>query len=378
VTGTTIVTRTREQVSPTGPLNIAVVSPPWFEVPPERYGGIESVVADLVAVLVARGHHVTLVAAGRCLTAAQTFVQTFEVPPTERLGTAVPEVLHAAAAGVALADLDLDVVHDNSLAGPLLAAGRTVPTVVTTHGPVTGEYARLYERLGGAVGLVAISRSQRSLNPGLGWIATVHNGIDVGSYPFSREKDDYLLWLGRFSHEKAPHLAIDAAREVGMPIVLAGKVNEPCEHAYMDAMIAPRLGPDVELVGEADAALKRRLLVRARALLFPIQWEEPFGIVMVEAMACGTPVVALRRGSVPEVVRHGVTGIVADDFGSFVAGIDAATDLDPDVCRRHAERYFDRSVMGSGYERVFHAVADHDFPRVGRDVRAPDGVDALA
>lgn len=378
MTGTTIVTRTREQVSPAGPLNIAVVAPPWFEVPPERYGGIESVVADLVAVLVARGHHVTLVAAGRCLTEAQTFVRTFEAPPTERLGTAVPEVLHAAAAGAALADLDLDVVHDNSLAGPLLAAGRTVPTVVTTHGPVTGEYAQLYGRMDGGVGLVAISRSQRALNPGLGWIATVHNGIDVGSYPFSKEKDDYLLWLGRFSHEKAPHLAIDAAREVGMPIVLAGKVNEPCEHAYMDAMITPRLGPDVELAGEADAALKRRLLVRARALLFPIQWEEPFGIVMVEAMACGTPVVALRRGSVPEVVRHGVTGIVADDFGSFVAGIDAATDLDPDVCRRHAERYFDRSVMGSGYERVFRAVADRDVSQVGREARDPEGVDALA
>ncbi len=365
MTGVAVARPSREPADPDGPLRVAVVAPPWFEVPPERYGGIESVVADLVEVLVARGHHVTLVAAGRARTAAERFVQTFAVPPTGRLGAAVPEVLHAAVAGAAIADLAVDVVHDNTLAGPLLAAGRAVPTVVTCHGPVTGEYARLYDRLGDSVGLVAISSAQRALNPGLNWLGTVHNGIDVASYPFSRTKDDYLLWLGRFSHEKAPHLAIDAARAVGAPIVLAGKVNEPCEHAYLQAMVEPRLGPDVEIVGEADAILKRSLLVRARALLFPIQWEEPFGIVMIEAMACGTPVVALRRGSVPEVVRHGVTGIVADDFASFVAGIEAATELDPDVCRRHAEVFFDRSVMGCGYEGIFRAAVAGGIPHVG-------------
>jgi glycosyltransferase involved in cell wall biosynthesis len=280
------------------PLRIAMVAPPWFEVPPQGYGGIEAVCAGLVDRLVARGHRVTLIGAGRDRTAAD-FVATFSEPPSVRLGEPVPEVLHSAAVARVLAEVEVDLVHDHTLAGPLLAAGRPVPTVVTAHGPVEGEFGDYYRHLGDWVGLVAISDAQRRSAPDLPWLATVYNGIDVDAYPFREAKDEYVLFLGRFSADKGAHLAIDAARASGRPIVLAGKCSEPAERAYFLREISPRLGPDVWLFGEAGAADKRELLARACCLVFPVCWKEPFGMVLIEALACGTPVVALNRGSVP-------------------------------------------------------------------------------
>lgn len=338
------------------PLRVAVVAPPWFELPPAGYGGIESVVADLVDQLSDRGHEVLLIGAGRHRTRAARFAATFDPPPSSRLGTPVPEVIHAARAARVLRTAAVDLVHDHTLAGPLLAYGRRVPTVVTMHGPVAGELGEYYAALGDAIGLVAISTSQRRLNPTLNWVGTVHNAIDVSSFPFRARKDGYLLWLGRFCADKAPHLAVDAARAVHRPIVLAGKCSEPAERAYFADQIAPRLGPGVRYVGEADAVRKRQLLSRARALLFPVRWDEPFGMVMIEAMACGTPVVALRRGSVAEVVADRVTGIVADRPGELPAAIRAATRLNPVACRRHALEHFDLPVMAAGYERVYRDV----------------------
>jgi glycosyltransferase involved in cell wall biosynthesis len=339
-------------------LRVAVVAPPWFELPPTGYGGTEAVVAGLVDQLVARGHEVTLVAAGRHRTRAQHFVSVFDEPPSALLGTPLPEVQAAATASAVLADLDVDLVHDHSLAGPLLARGRGVPTVTTMHGPATGPNGDYVERLGATVDVVAISDAQRRLNPRLNWVGMVHNGIDVASFPFRDRKDDYVLWLGRFSPDKGAHLAIDAARAVGRRIVLAGKLNEPEEHAYFQEAVAPRLGPDAEYVGEADATLKRELFAGAACLAFPIQWEEPFGMVMVEAMACGTPVAAIGRGSVREVVADGVSGIVVDDAAEFPAALERAIGLDAAACRRHAERHFDLPVMAAGYERVFRVLVE--------------------
>ena len=339
----------------TQPLRVAVVAPPWFELPPAGYGGIESVVADLVDHLADRGHRVLLIGAGRHRTRAAQFHATFDPPPSDRLGTPVPEVIHAARAARILRTATVDLVHDHTLAGPLLAFGRVIPTVVTMHGPVAGELGEYYAALGDAIELVAISESQRRLNPRLNWVGTVHNAIDVSSFPFRARKDDYLLWLGRFCADKAPHLAIDAARAVHRPIVLAGKCAEAAERAYFAREIAPRLGSGVTYVGQADAIRKRELLSRARALLFPIQWDEPFGMVMIEAMACGTPVVALRRGSVGEVVAERVTGIIADDPAELPAAIRAAGRLNPVACRRHAREHFDLPVMAAGYERIYRA-----------------------
>jgi glycosyltransferase involved in cell wall biosynthesis len=340
------------------PLRIGMIAPPWFAIPPVGYGGIEAMVAGLVDGLVARGHHVTLVGAGAPGTSAQRYVAVFPEPPSSRLGEPMPEVIHAAAAALALEDADLDVVHDHTLAGPLLARAWPVPTVVTAHGPVTGEPGDYLARLGTTVDVVAISDAQRRIRPELNWLATVHNGIDAASFPLGEGDGGYLLFLGRFHPDKGAHLAIEVARRTKRRLLLAGKLNEAPERAYFEAAIAPRLGNGVEFVGEADAVAKRELLGGASALLFPVQWDEPFGLVMVEAMACGTPVVALRRGSVPEVVAHGLSGLVVDDLDGLVTAVDLAEQLDRHRCRAWAKEHFDLSRMVLGYEAAYRTVVE--------------------
>ena len=339
-------------------LRIAMIAPPFFELPPTGYGGVEAIVADLVDQLADRGHDVLLIGAGRHRTRAARFCPVFGRPPSERLGAPVPEVIHAARAAAALRDVDVDIVHDHTLAGPLLAPGRRVPTVVTVHSEANGELGSYYAALGDSVDIVAISDAQRSLNPHLNWVGTVHNAIDVASFPYRERKDDYVLWLGRFCDQKGAHLAIDAARAAGLPIVLAGKCSEPAERGYFEREITRRLGPGVRYVGEADAAQKRQLLSRARALAFPVQWEEPFGLVMIEAMACGTPVIALRCGSVPEIVADGITGIIADNPAALPGALAAAWRLDPARCRQHVRDRFDLPAMAAGYERIYRMLAE--------------------
>jgi glycosyltransferase involved in cell wall biosynthesis len=184
----------------------------------------------------------------------------------------------------------------------------------------------------------------------------------VAQFTFSPDKDDYVLFLGRFSPDKGAHLAIDAAREAGRPILLAGKPREPQELAYFRAEIAPRLDERAQFVGEADMAAKQKLARRAQCLMFPICWDEPFGMVMIEAMACGTPVVALNRGSVPEVVVDGVTGFILDDPADLPAAIRKAADLEPGACRSHVERNFDVKIMAQGYERAYAEAARKGVP----------------
>ncbi len=333
-------------------MRIGVVAPPWYEVPPRSYGGIELLVSWLVEGLVERGHEVTLIAAGRNATPAR-FVQTYESAPSARVGEALPELIQAAASQRALDGLELDVVHDHTLAGPLLACTRTIPTVVTAHGPVCGDWGSYLRHVGEAVSLVAISDAQRLAAPLLPWFGRVHNGIPVADYIFRDRKEGSLLFLGRMSPEKGAHIAIDAAREAGYPIVIAAKCTEPREHAYFENQVRPRLGRDTVWVGEADAAYKKELLAHARALVFPIRWEEPFGLVLVEAMASGTPVVALRGGAVSEIVEDGVTGFVCRDPAQLPDALRSVERIDPRACRRRAAARFDASRMVAEYEAVY-------------------------
>ncbi|WP_182885953.1 glycosyltransferase family 4 protein [Microbispora sp. H10885] len=332
-------------------LHIGMVAPPWYDVPPRAYGGIETVVHGLVQGLRRQGHRVTVIGAGRTVD-----LRTYDEPPSARIGDPFPEVVHAAGAARLLRSLDVDVVHDHSLAGPLTAAARLVPTIVTCHNDVGGELGDYYRGLGPDVALVAISAAQRACAPDLNWVGRVHNAVDAAAWPFRERKDDWVLWLGRMSPDKGAHLAVEAARAVGRRILLVGRQAEPGELSYFRRRVSPLLGPDAEYLGEADCALKSELFSRARCLVLPLLWDEPFGMVMIEAMACGTPVVALRRGAVPEIVVDGVTGFVRDTPAELPAAIEAVSALDPHAVRARVDRHFDLRVMVQGYEQVYRKV----------------------
>ncbi|TLF64802.1 glycosyltransferase family 4 protein [Nocardia asteroides NBRC 15531] len=336
-----------------------MVVPPYFDVPPKAYGGVEAVVADLVDALCERGHHVTLFGAGEPGTKAE-FVPLWDRIVPERLGDPFPEVVHALRVRRAierLAETDgIDLVHDHTFAGPLNApayANLGLPTVVTVHGPVQDDCYRYYRELGEECSLVAISDRQRELAPELPWAGRVHNALRPDLWPFQTEKQDYALFLGRFTMDKGPHLALDAAHEAGIPLILAGKCSEPPEKAYFEEYVRPRLTESDHVFGLADAAAKRKLLSGARCLLFPIRWEEPFGMVMIESMVCGTPVVALRGGAVAEVLVDGVTGRICEEPDELPAAIAEVASFDPAACRAHVEANFGADTLGGGYEQVY-------------------------
>lgn len=350
-------------------LRVVLVAPPYFTIPPTAYGGVEAVIADLADALVARGHTVTVVGAGPSGTSAR-FVPVWAETVPGRLGEPYPEAVHAILARRAVERLmstaGVDVVHDHTLAGPLNAATYArwgVPTVVTVHGPVDADLKRYYRALDTDVHLVAISDRQRALAPELNWIATVHNALSVGDWPFRAGKDEYALFLGRFHPDKAPHLALEAAHAAGVPLVLAGKCAEPVERQYFERAVAPRLTGRDRVFGVADAQAKRELLAGARCLLFPVRWEEPFGMVMIEAMACGTPVVALRSGAVPEVVLDGVTGVIVDEPDELAGAMVEARTLDPAACRSHVAERFGVDGLAAGYEAAYRSALQ----------RCPDG-----
>jgi glycosyltransferase involved in cell wall biosynthesis len=341
-----------------------MVAPPYFDLPPAGYGGIEAVVADLTDGLMAAGHKVTLVGAGRNGTMAD-LVSVWPTTITDRLGEPSVEVeiamLTRRAVQRLIARRAVDVVHDHTFSGPLNGAfysGLGVPTLVTVHGPAHEANRRFYRALGTDVGLISISNQQRRLAPELNWVGTVYNGLRPGDWPYSETKQDYALFLGRYHPTKGAHLAIEAAHRAGLPLILAGKRLEACEKKYFEEVIKPMLGPNDMAMGIADAAQKRELLINARCLLFPVIWEEPFGMVMIESMVCGTPVVALRSGAVAEVVEDGVSGLVLDDPDELAQALHDVTRIDPAACRRRVSEHFSAKTMARGYAQVYQEAVE--------------------
>jgi glycosyltransferase involved in cell wall biosynthesis len=342
-------------------IRIAVIAPPWYSVPPSGYGGIEWVVALLADGLTDRGHEVTLFAPPGSETDARLVPPLDEMPPEELIGDPWYEAAHAVSAYDRGDEFDL--LHDHT--GPVgasIGAMSDSSTVHTLHGPFTDQTKMLYRRIARRHWFVAISESQRSMGPkNLRWAGVVYNGIPTDRYPFREDKEDFLLFLGRADEEKAPHLAIQAARRAGRRLVMCATTKNERERSYWTANVEPILGDDIEVHGECPQDQKGALLARAAALVFPIQWAEPFGLVMTEAMACGTPVVAWRNGSVPEVVADGETGFVVESVEEMAAAVDRVGDLDPHAMRAWVKERFSAEAMVAGYERVYQrALAEGD------------------
>jgi glycosyltransferase involved in cell wall biosynthesis len=339
-------------------LRIVVIAPPFYEVPPLRYGGIERVCFALVEGLLDRGHDVTLIGVGPRHTCAR-YIATDSVAPTEHVTDHVAvEVRHALIGARAVTDLRPDIVHDHTRAGLIAAVGRTCPTVVTVHTALAGPESHLetYRALGSVAALVAVSDAQLADAPGLNWVARVHNGIRLEDHPVVRQTAEHVLYLGRLNATKGVDLAIAAARRSGHPLILAGDCTSESEREYAERIIKPLLGRGVHWVGEVDDAAKRQLFAAAGCLVLPVRWHEPFGLVVVEAMASGVPVVAMRAGALPELVDDGATGVLCDEADDLPLALNRAMAMDGSACRAWVERRFDAERMVDEYEAVYRRI----------------------
>jgi glycosyltransferase involved in cell wall biosynthesis len=335
-------------------VKLAVLAPPWFAVPPTGYGGIEWVVSLLADGLVDAGHDVTLFASGDSRTRAK-LAAIFPEAPSRQIGRTFWELRHALSC-FERAD-EFDVINDHTgMLGATLGATVTTPVVHTVHGPLTGDPGQIYEqisRVAPNVGLISISMNQRKPKPDLNWVANCPNALDFSVYPVMPHRGEYLLFLGRMSPDKGAHRAVAVARETGLPLKLAGKMQEPKEREYFHELVEPHLVNGIEYMGEVTHGEKVELLQHARATLFPIEWEEPFGLVMIESMACGTPVIATRRGAVPEVIEDGRSGIIVDDYREMAGALERADELEPLELRRYVEEEFSAQRMVRNYVAAY-------------------------
>jgi glycosyltransferase involved in cell wall biosynthesis len=246
-----------------------------------------------------------------------------------------------------------DVVHDHTLVGPLLGRGRPWRTLTTNHGPFDSDLGTLYRTVCKDVGVIAISADQAASAVDTDIAAVIHHGVEVDDFPFGDGDGGYALFLGRMSPDKGVAEAIHVARAAGVSLLVAAKMREPAERDYFEACVKPLLGRTVEYLGEIGGSGKLQLLANACCLLNPIAWREPFGMVMIEALACGTPVVATPCGAAPELVEDGVTGYVRDDWRSLAAAVVAATSLDREACRRAAKERFSVTRMVDDHVALF-------------------------
>lgn len=354
-------------------MRILQLAPPWFAVPPHHYGGIEGVVASLADGLVDAGHDVTLFASRGSATKAH-LRSVYPVPPSAQLGDTFTELAHVLAA-YDTAD-DYDVIHDHTGLGVALGYMLPRPPVVhTLHGPWSLASSRVYRRLGRRVHLVAISHDQATrAPPGVRLAGVVRNGIQLERYPPGRHEGGYLAFVGRASPEKGPEIAVEVARRLRLPLRMAIKINEPDEHRYWETVIRPGIGDaDVEILPPLTLSEKAALFGDALVTLFPIAWPEPFGLVMAESNACGTPVVAFAEGGAPEVLAHGRTGVLVSpgDIDAFCDAVDVAARLDPADCRQHVVDHFTAGRMVADYLHVYER-AIH-FAEPGRGARMTSG-----
>ncbi len=344
-------------------MRIAQLAPTYERVPPRTYGGTELIVHLITEELVARGHDVTLFASGDSVTTAE--LRSVTPFPMRYGGGSTSGVAHAeylqlanAQAAFLTAAGAFDVIHSHAgIEGLVLAAGSRTPVVSTMHNafvpatqPIWDAYPWFHH---------AVSAASARTYPARGALPPIHHGIDVGSFRFEPvPTEGYLLFLGRFNQAKGADRAIDVALRSGRRLLLAGKVD-PADADYLQAAIEPFVDDDrIRLIGEVDGPAKRELLAGADALLFPIEWDEPFGLVMIEALSAGTPVIGFRRASVPELIEHGRTGFIVDGVDEMVAAVGRIGEIDRWTCRAVAEQRFSVARMVDDVEAMYRAIHD--------------------
>ena len=343
-------------------LRVAMLAPPWIAVPPTGYGGVESVVSVLTEALVRCGNEVTLFCAPGSTSSARVVTLLDEAHPDE-IERSLYEADHVARAFAAIdrayGDRPFDVVHDHCGFTALGMADRlATPLVHTLHGQFTRATSAFYTRHESKATLVAISRTQRATAPEtLADVEVIPNPIELQRWPMRERKEDYVLWIGRMTAEKGPHRAIAAAGAAGVPLVLAG-VIQPGQQAFFDHEVAPHIDGDrVRFLGEIGGPLKHSVFAGARALLMPISWQEPFGMVMVEALACGTPVIAFPAGAASELVVDGRTGYLVEDETAMAAAVEHVESISARDCRAWVAEHCDVNVVAGAYESAYRAAA---------------------
>jgi glycosyltransferase involved in cell wall biosynthesis len=335
-------------------MRIAVIAPPWVPVPPPLYGGIEVVVDRLAVGFQRAGHDVLLYTTGDS-TCPVPRAWALEVSEGQRIGMAVPEIRHVMHAYETVRDFD--IVHDHTVMGPVYAEHVTNQPVVTTiHGPFNTELTEIYERIADRVPIIAISHAQHKPVPHIPIGRVIHHGVDTEDFPIGAGGGGYCLFLGRMSPDKGAHRAVVAAEKAGVPLVMIGKMREAWEFEYFETYVKPELSDDIQYLGEVPHEQKIELLANASAMLFPIRWNEPFGMVMIEAMACGTPVVAFPEGAAPEVVDHGRTGFLVDSEEEMADAIGRLGEINRADCRAAVEGYFSTERMVAEHIGLFEDI----------------------
>ncbi|HEV8666715.1 MAG TPA: glycosyltransferase family 4 protein [Candidatus Paceibacterota bacterium] len=339
-------------------MKIAQVAPIVERVPPRTYGGTERVVHALTEELVKRGHEVTLFASGDSITSAKLE----SVYPRSLREAKLPDLYGANTwtmlnLGLAYELQDeFDIIHDHMMPLSLPTANiASVPVVGTMHGAFTATNRRLFQTLRNPH-MVSISQAQVFSAPSINHAATIYNGLPMEHYPFSDTNDGYLLYVGRLSLEKGVHHAIEAAEQLDMPLILAAKLD-PIDQAYFKAYIEPRLSSRVQWIGEVNEEERNKLMSKAKCFLHPVTWREPFGLTLIEAAATGCPVVAFNRGSIPEIIKTGVTGYVVEDIDSMIDAVGNIDTINRAACREHALTNFSAKRMADKYEELYKKLA---------------------
>lgn len=338
-------------------MRIMLIAPPWVAVPPVAYGGTEAVLDTLARGLQRAGHELVLFTTGdsTCAVPRDSVLPAAIGVGNGGSATELRHVIHAYEAAI---NAEADIVHDHTLAGPVYAdrfAG--LPVVTTNHGPFQSELGDYYRAIVGGTPIIAISQHQASTAVDIPLAAVIHHGVDPERFPVGEGHGGYALFLGRMCPEKGIPTAIRVARRAGIPLVIAAKMSEPAELLYFEREVRPLLGRDIDYIGEVGGADKTALLGGAVSLLNPIDWPEPFGMVMVEALACGTPVVATPMGAAPEIVEHGKTGFLCSGEDNLALALAASADLERSECRKDVARRFSADRMVADHLALYEKIA---------------------